>query len=971
MFQLLTKMFGTQNDRALRKVQPVVAAVAALEPQMQKLSDAELQAKTPEFRQKIANGMPLDDLLPEAFAVCREASKRVLGMRSYDVQIIGGTVLHRGNIAEMKTGEGKTLVATLPVYLNALTGRGVHVVTVNDYLARRDAEWMGVLYKWLGLSVGCILHGLTDQQRQQAYGSDITYGQNNEFGFDYLRDNMKYDLARYVQRELNYAIVDEVDSILIDEARTPLIISGPAEDSSELYVTVDALIPKLKKDIHFNVDEKAHSATLTDEGVEQVEKLLGVENLYEPGNIILLHHVNNALRAHGLYRRDVNYLVKDGEVLIIDEHTGRLMPGRRWSDGLHQAIEAKEHVQIQAENHTLATISFQNYFRLYKKLAGMTGTAKTEEAEFQKIYTLDVVVIPTNKPIVRKDDADLVYRSEKGKFRACVEEIKQRHAKGQPVLVGTVSVEKSEIIHRMLKAEGIPHQVLNAKLHEREAYIVAQAGRPAAVTVATNMAGRGTDIILGGNAEYAGQAMIEEELGYVRHTAEWERVEYLVKQICIGRSEQARKLIQDEPLLQRIPESYVDRIAALHAEYGADRGKVVEAGGLHILGTERHESRRIDNQLRGRSGRQGDVGSSRFYLSLEDDLMRIFGSDRLAGIMDRLGMTDDAPIESPMVARAIENAQKRVEAQHFDSRKNMLEYDDVMNQQRKSIYGQRREILGAEAERLHELCLDAVEDLVRNFVQIHCPENQKPDEWNLEQLVADVKVQFGVDVDLSNVPKQARERIEEAIYFTVEPVFLGRMKDIDTKQEGLAARLQKDLYLRQIDELWKNHLQVMDQLRQGIGLRGYGQRDPKKEYQKEGFRLFLDLLMNIKAQTIGQLLRVVVRSEEEVRRQEEEYRRRIEEQQRQMRLLAPTEDGETAETGPPPATKSVGPAPDQVLAPRRQPSMAMRRQRPKIGRNDPCWCGSGQKYKKCHMDEDVKAGMPMDDDGDDSSEVRA
>jgi preprotein translocase subunit SecA len=908
MFELLTKVFGTSNDRALKKVRPVVEAVAALEPRIQKLSDAELQAKTPEFRQKLANGASVDDLLVEAFAVCREASRRVLGMRPYDVQIIGGKVLHDGNIAEMKTGEGKTLVATLPTYLNALPGKGVHVVTVNDYLARRDAEWMGQVYKWLGLSVGCILHGLTDQERQQAYGSDITYGQNNEFGFDYLRDNMKFDLARYVQRELNYAIVDEVDSILIDEARTPLIISGPAEDSSELYVTVDALIPKLKKDIHYNVDEKAHTATLTDEGVEHIEKLLKCDNLYDPANIILLHHVNNALRAHTLYRRDVNYLVKDGEVLIIDEHTGRLMPGRRWSDGLHQAIEAKEHVSIQAENHTLATISFQNYFRLYNKLSGMTGTAKTEEDEFQNIYKLDVVVIPTNRGVQRHDNPDLVYRTEKGKFRACVDEIKERHAKGQPVLVGTVSVEKSEIIHRMLKAEGIEHQVLNAKLHEREAYIVAQAGRPGAVTVATNMAGRGTDIILGGNAEYAGQAMLEEELGFVRHTAEWERVEYFVKQICIGKEDNARQLLQTEPLLQRIPEEYIGRIAALHKQYGADRGKVVEAGGLHILGTERHESRRIDNQLRGRSGRQGDPGSSRFYLSLEDDLMRIFGSDRLAGLMDRLGMTDDQPIESPMVAKAIENAQKRVEAQHFDTRKNMLEYDDVMNQQRKSIYGQRREVLGAESEHLAEMCLDAIEDLVTNLVNIHCPERQRPEEWNIKALQDDVKFQFDMELDLSAVPL-SRQRLEEEIYFRVEPAFVQKMKDIDAKQEGLSARLEKDLYLRQIDELWKNHLQVMDQLRQGIGLRGYGQRDPKKEYQKEGFRLFLDLLVNIKSQLMGQLVRVVVRSEEEVRRAEEEYRRRIEEQQRRMRMLAPDEDGNAAESGPPPQ-QAQGPAPE-------------------------------------------------------------
>ncbi len=636
MFEFLQKIFGTANDRALKKIRPLVSAISAMEPQIHALSDDALKGKTAEFRQKIEQGASLDDLLVESFAVVREASIRVLGMRPYDVQMIGGIALHKGHIAEMKTGEGKTLVATMPCYLNGLSGHGVHVVTVNDYLARRDAEWMGQLYRWLGLSTGVIVHGLDDIERQKEYNADITYGQNNEFGFDYLRDNMKYSLSQYVQRELNFAIVDEVDSILIDEARTPLIISGAPEDSSELYIAIDKLIPKLKKDIHYNIDEKAHSATLTEDGVEYAEKLLQVSNLYDPSNIVLLHHVNNALRAHTLYRRDVNYLVKDGEVLIIDEHTGRLMPGRRWSDGLHQAIEAKEGVEIQAENYTLATISFQNYFRLYKKLAGMTGTAKTEEEEFQKTYKRDVIVIPTNKPIARIDYPDLIYRTERGKFRACVAEIKERHSKGQPILVGTTSVEKSEIIHKMLLKEGIDHNVLNAKQHAREAAIVAQAGRYGAVTVATNMAGRGTDIILGGNAEYWGQVLIEDAGLAVRHTPLWEKVEDFVKQICIHKEEIAREMRQNDVELRAIPEDFIRQIAETRDKFAEEQQKVREAGGLFILGTERHESRRIDNQLRGRSGRQGDPGASRFYLSLEDDLMRIFANDRIIRVMDFL-----------------------------------------------------------------------------------------------------------------------------------------------------------------------------------------------------------------------------------------------------------------------------------------------------------------------------------------------
>ncbi|MBU0552078.1 preprotein translocase subunit SecA [Myxococcota bacterium] len=948
MLHHLQKVFGSANDRALKKIRPLVSAVSALEPQIKALSDADLKAKTAAFRQRLDNGQPLDQLLPEAFAVGREAAWRVLGMRPYDVQIIGGAVLHQGNIAEMKTGEGKTLVATLPCYLNGLTGKGVHVVTVNDYLARRDAEWMGQLYRWLGLTTGVIVHGLDDRERQQAYGADITYGQNNEYGFDYLRDNMKFDLGDYVQRQLNYAIIDEVDSILIDEARTPLIISGPAEDSSELYVTVDRFIPRLKKDIHYNVDEKAHSATLTEDGVEQVERLLKVDNLYDPSNIVLLHHVHNALKAHTLYRRDVNYLVKEGEVLIIDENTGRLMPGRRWSDGLHQAVEAKEGVEIQSENHTLATISFQNYFRLYDKLSGMTGTAKTEE-EFQKTYKRDVVVIPTNKPISRADQPDVIYRTERGKFRACVEQIKECNEKGQPVLVGTVSVEKSEIIHRMLSKAGIEHDVLNAKHHAREASIVAQAGRLGAVTVATNMAGRGTDIILGGNAEYWGQILIEEAGLAVRYTEEWEKVEDFVKQICIHNEDAARQMLKDEPALAEVPEDFIRQIAEKRDLFREEQKKVIGAGGLFILGTERHDSRRIDNQLRGRAGRQGDPGASRFYLSLEDDLMRIFAKDNLVGIMDRLGMSDEAPIEARMVSKAIENAQGRVEAMHFDSRKNTLEYDDVMDQQRKTIYSWRRRILDSTPEDLHEVCLDAIEDLVENAVNGICNDQMRPDEWDLNALVESVLFQFNHKVDLSELPT-SKVKYQEHIYFAVEGPFENKVKHVNENQEGLFHRVARDLFLRHIDELWQHHLQVMDQLRTGIGLRGYGQRDPKKEYQKEGFRLFKDLLVNIKSQTMGQLYRLHVRSVEEIRAEEEAYRRRMEEQARHMQMLTSNIDKYDPEQ-----KKSLGPTPEDVLAPKRRSAGTVRRSRPKIGRNDPCWCGSGKKYKKCHMSADQQA----------------
>ena len=945
----LKKVFGTSNDRAVKKLRPIVAQVNALESSVKDLSDDQLKAKTPEFRQRLGNGEPVDALMYEAFAVCREAAIRVLGMRPYDVQVLGGAALHQGRIAEMKTGEGKTLVATMPTYLNALTGLGVHVVTVNDYLATRDAEWMGQLYRWLGLSTGVVTSNeRSDAEKKAAYRCDVTYGQNNEYGFDYLRDNMKFDLDRYVQRELNYAIIDEVDSILIDEARTPLIISGPAENASDEYVTVDRIIPRLKRDIHYNIDEKAHSATLTEEGVDQVERLLSLSNLYDPSNIVILHHVNNALKAHTLYRRDVNYLVKDGECVIIDEHTGRLMPGRRWSDGLHQAVEAKEGVDIQSESHTLATISFQNYFRLYDKLSGMTGTAKTEEQEFQKTYERDVVVVPTNKPLIRDDMADLVYRTERGKFVACVEEIRERHARGQPILVGTTSVEKSEIIHRLLKASGVEHNVLNAKHHQREASIVAQAGRLGAVTVATNMAGRGTDIILGGNAEYWGQSLVGDLGTVVRHTVEWEKVEDFVKQICIGNEAKARELLETQPELEGVPEEYIAQIAETRDIFGVEQKQVLEAGGLFILGTERHETRRIDNQLRGRAGRQGDPGASRFYLSLEDDLMRIFASERMAGVMDTLGMSDDAPIEHAMVSKSIENAQRRVEGMHFDSRKNLLEYDDVMNAQRKTIYALRREVLGSDEESLRELCLDAIEDLAVNIVETYCDEKLRPEEWDVDGLVERVKFQFNHEVDLSDVVA-ARPRYQEHIYFAAEKPYLDKVAEVDAEQEGLFHRLEKDLFLRNIDEYWKQHLTTMDQLRTGIGLRGYGQRDPKKEYAKEGYRLFTDLLIQIKSQVMGHLFRVQVRSEEEVRREEEAYRRRLEEQQEQMKMIG---------------TKGGG-GDDVLDRPERRQTGTVRRERPKIGRNDPCWCGSGKKYKGCHLQSD-RSGATSPDGGDEA-----
>ncbi|MBW1974854.1 MAG: preprotein translocase subunit SecA [Deltaproteobacteria bacterium] len=832
---IFRKIFKPYNERYLQGLAPVVDEINRLEREVRKLSDAELKAKTWQFRDRIDQGASLEDLLPEAFAVVRETARRVLGMRPFDVQVVGGIVLHQGKIAEMKTGEGKTLVATMPVYLNALLGKGVHVVTVNDYLAGRDSEWMGKIYRFLGLSVGCIVHGLDDKERKEAYSCDVTYGTNNEFGFDYLRDNMKFRLEDMVQRELYYAIVDEVDSILIDEARTPLIISGPSEKSTELYYRINRIIPKLRRDIHFSVDEKSNAVTLTEEGVARVEELLGVENLYDPRNIDLLHHVNQALKAHHLFKKDVHYVVKGGKVIIVDEFTGRLMPGRRYSDGLHQALEAKEGVRIENENQTLATITFQNYFRMYEKLAGMTGTAETEAEEFAKIYNLDVIVIPTHKKMIRVDYPDCIYKTEKEKFRAVVREIKELHEQGRPVLVGTVSIEKSERLSAMLKREGIPHQVLNAKHHEKEAQIIAKAGQRGAVTIATNMAGRGTDIVLGEG--------------------------------------------------------------------------VAELGGLHVIGTERHESRRIDNQLRGRSGRQGDPGSSRFYLSLEDDLMRIFASDRIARLMDKVGMEEDVPIENRLVTRAIENAQKQVEAHNFSIRKQLLEFDDVMNQQREVIYNQRREALAGG--NLREVILDMVHDVVDTLVSEYCSNELSPDEWDLDRLQREVYQTFGIILDTSRLQElSSSDDVMDFVFRMAENRYCERETEIG---EEIFRQLESFILLQNVDNHWKDHLLSMDHLKEGIGLRGYGQEDPLVAYKREAHQLFDEMIQRIKFDTVKMLYHVQVQREEEVR----ELRR---EQESQPMYYGGGEGGV---------------------------SKTPVRKKKKVGRNDPCPCGSGKKYKKC------------------------
>ena len=1058
---VLKKVFGTKHQREVKRMQPMVSAISELEPEMKKLSDAQLRGKTAEFRQQLDNGAPLDDLLIPAYAVAREAGKRVLGMRHYDVQLVGGIVLHQGKIAEMKTGEGKTLVATLPCYLNGLEGKGVHVVTVNDYLASRDAEWMGKLYGFLGLSTGVVVPGQSNAVKKRAYNCDVTYGQNNEFGFDYMRDNMKFSIYDYVQRDLNYAIVDEVDSILIDEARTPLIISGPGETASDKYQEINEIIPRLRVEEHYDLDEKNRSVTLTEDGMERAQELLagrgllGGEgaNLYDPVNLETLHILQQCLRAHALYHRDQHYMVADdGKVMIIDEFTGRALPGRRWSDGLHQAVEAKERVPIQSENLTLATISFQNLFRLYRKLSGMTGTADTEATEFHNIYELDVVVIPTNKPIARVDEEDLIYKSEREKFKAICQEIEASHKAGQPVLVGTTSVEKSDAVAHFLNRRGIPHNVLNAKQHEREAYVVAQAGTPGAVTVATNMAGRGTDIVLGGNPEMIARMEVLEN----------------------STEELLSDPVRRDAAIAKATEHFITKCKE-------DAQRVKDAGGLRIIGTERHESRRIDNQLRGRSGRQGDPGASRFFLSLEDDLMRIFAGERVQAMMDRLGMEEDVPIEHRWVTRAVENAQKKVEERNFDIRKHLLEYDDVMNQQRKSMYALRKQVLrgeyrsvptdeerkaGVEPEpfvdevdaelvsrvakvlenmvKFHayplpdtgltqeevpahrkramesdlasltdvrveqlekdiylwfgcvvpleeyrkdpvgaykcvedavgmslseqkERLLDLVDEITVTMTEHACPPGKHYEDWDLDGLERAYKEQFGIEATgIREITD--RDELLAKLYGDAEAVLVRKEEEFGTEN---FLRLFRDLYLQDIDKQWMDHLQAMDHLRDGIGLRGYGQRDPKKEYQREGFDMYLEMVQSVKSSVTASMFTVERAGEEELRQLEERRRQATERRQRQIRAThqgeAGPEGGRQQQPGLSRRQRRAAAARDRragagAAAPPPQPApqqATVMRERPKLGRNDPCYCGSGKKYKNCHYREDQAAASPQ------------
>ncbi len=883
---IITKIIGSKNERDIKRMQPMVQRINELESEMSRLSDIQLGELTPKFRKRLADGETVDDLLPEAFAAVREASKRTLAMRPYDVQLIGGIVLHQGKIAEMKTGEGKTLVATLPAYLNALESKGVHIVTVNDYLAGRDADWMGNIYRLLGLTVGCIQHPLTDEERKLAYAADITYGTNNEFGFDYLRDNMKYALEDCVQRGFNYAIVDEVDSILIDEARTPLIISGPAEESTDKYYKIDRIIPKLRRDIDYQVDEKARTVNLTEEGVEKAEKLLAVGNLYEPQNMDWVHHIYQALKAHLLFKRDVDYMVKDTEVVIVDEFTGRLMPGRRYSDGLHQALEAKENVKIERENQTLATITFQNYFRMYAKLAGMTGTAETEAEEFYKIYKLEVVVIPPNRTLIRTEYSDIIYRTEREKYNAVVDEIKELYEVGRPVLVGTISIEKSEKLSTLLKRRGIPHVVLNAKYHAKEAEIVAQAGRKKAVTIATNMAGRGTDILLGGNPDFlALQTMREKGLS----------------PSTISKAEG-----------DRIREHWGQVWQKEHEE-------VVGLGGLHILGTERHEARRIDNQLRGRAGRQGDPGSSRFYLSLEDDLMRIFASDRISSIMQTLGMEEGVPIESKLITRQIERAQKQVEGRNFEIRKHLLEYDDVMNKQREAIYSIRRDLL--EGSDQGEYVRELANDILLDLLDQHAPRDRDSGDWDLEGLRVSIGNQFGFDIATDGFDPQHASREDLTGRLSAKIRSLYDQKERRVGPEFLRYQ-ERMIMLQVLDVQWKDHLLALDHLKEGIGLRGYGQRDPLIEYKKESFQMFEELNARREEETIRYLylFEPITKEEAEAREREREEARR--KQMRDQNLVYSGGEG--------------------------SPSAPKKREVAKVGRNDPCPCGSGKKFKKCH-----------------------
>jgi len=906
--QLLSKVFGSRNERLLKRMNKAVVAVNALEQEISALSDEQLRAKTDEFKQRIANGETVDNLLSDAFAVVREAGKRVLNMRHFDVQLIGGMVLNDGKIAEMRTGEGKTLVATLAVYLNALEGKGVHVVTVNDYLAKRDSEWMGKLYNFLGLTVGVILSGQDHAAKKAAYDADITYGTNNEYGFDYLRDNMAFSSEDKVQRELNYAIVDEVDSILIDEARTPLIISGPTEDSSELYAKINTLIPKLERqeseevgDGDYYVDEKSKQAYLTEKGHQKVEDLmtengllLEGESLYDAANIKLMHHLNAALRAHSLFQRDVDYIVANGEVVIVDEFTGRTMHGRRWSDGLHQAVEAKEGVHIQHENQTLASITFQNYFRLYNKLAGMTGTADTEAYEFQQIYGLEVVVIPTNQPVARTDHSDLVYLTPEEKFDAICADIKDCRERQQPVLVGTASIETSEYLSSLLNKAGIRHEVLNAKFHEREAEIVAQAGSPGAVTIATNMAGRGTDIVLGGNLE-AELSVIDEG---------------------------------DSPTREKIRQEWQQR-----------HEQVVAAGGLHVIGTERHESRRIDNQLRGRSGRQGDPGSSRFYLSLRDNLMRIFASDRVAALMTKLGMEKGEAIEHPWVTKAIENAQRKVEGHNFDIRKQLLEYDDVANDQRKVVYQQRSELMSTDDV---SETIDAIRhDVLNEVVSAYIPPNSMDEQWDIPGLEKAMEAEFGMSMPVAQWLEADHSLHEETLREKIEQTLIDAYKAKETQAGAEVMRhFEKAVMLKVLDDQWKDHLSSMDHLRQGIHLRGYAQKNPKQEYKREAFELFTQMLDRIKHEVINVVSRVQVRAEEDVEAVEEQRRR-----QAPMNFQHEEASAVAAAGGGGPVAMPPQGQPGGAVMPEKKPFV---RDGKKVGRNEPCPCGSGKKYKQCH-----------------------
>jgi preprotein translocase subunit SecA len=986
--RVVARFIGTKHERDVKKLQPVIAAINAREAEVKALSDEDLKVRFAELKAQVQErlkdadpgeptfrelmGQALEPAVVPAFALVREAGWRFLKMRHFDVQLIGGMVLHEGKIAEMKTGEGKTLVATLPACLNALAGRGVHIVTVNDYLARRDAEWMSPLYRALGLSVGVIVHDLDDQERRAAYGADLTYGTNNEFGFDYLRDNMKYDLANCVQRGHHFAIVDEVDSILIDEARTPLIISGPSEESTDKYAKIDKIIPKLIQDIDYTIDEKHRTATLTEEGVSKTERLLGLGNLYDPAHMESIHHVYQALRAHTLYKNDVDYVIKNGEVIIVDEFTGRQMPGRRWSDGLHQAVEAKEGVKIERENQTLATITFQNYFRMYKKLSGMTGTAETEAAEFGKIYNLDVVVIPTNRNLIRKEYPDVVYRTEKEKFTAVVNGIMQEddsfangikhfHERGQPVLVGTISIEKSESISALLKTAKIPHEVLNAKQHERESRIVAQAGRKGAVTVATNMAGRGTDILLGGNPEQMTRDYCLKNKLAMPYAAAPAVIAAVDGAANSTQPIAPMVLFQHEGKIFQAPADQWKPIYDQFAEQcKAEHDEVVALGGLHILGTERHEARRIDNQLRGRAGRQGDPGSSRFFLSLEDDLMRIFGGERVKALMFRLGMTEGVPIESGLISRRIENAQKSVEAQNFDARKHLLEYDDVMNKQRETIYGIRRSALEGKDQR--DYVLGIAEDVARELVETFCPREQHPDQWNVTQFLAEMNAQFGIDAKAAGADPATltHDQLSEAAAEAVSTRYAEKETQFGA---DLMRWLERRIILDVVDSQWKDHLLSLDHLKEGIGLRGYGQKDPLVEFKKEAFTMFEDMMARIDNETVRYLFHIQVQQGEPPQQMEQRpeppraprpgvqaamasaasrvstsampgdgtpqhlptVAREIERKQaRQQRDLQ-------YQTGP---AQAEAPKPVRAAA--------------KVGRNDPCPCGSGKKYKKCH-----------------------